>query len=155
VKLHSKISAVASAIALVVLPAAALAQGGPVGNHGKSQAAPGHTKSSSQPGPGATTTAKTKAYGRYCQGESKKHVAGQPGTPFSDCVNDMAQLSKSMKANPHRVCANESKKQVSGQSGTPYSQCVSAAAKLRHDQKESTGSATPTTGTSGSGTTGS
>jgi hypothetical protein len=148
VKLPTKITALASAIVLAALPAAAFAQGGPGANHGKSQSAPGHTKSThqaagtSQPGPGATTTAKTKAYGRYCQSESKKHVAGTPGTPFSDCVNDMAQLSKSSKLNPHRACANESKTPVAGQSGTPYSQCVSAAAKLRRDQTKSSGSGT-------------
>ena len=28
---------------------------------------------------------KAKAYGKFCQGESKKHVAGQKGTPFSQC----------------------------------------------------------------------
>jgi hypothetical protein len=34
-----------------------------------------------QPGPGASLPAKAKAYGRYCQTQSKKHVAGQKGTP--------------------------------------------------------------------------
>lgn len=141
-KRRSKISAFASAIALAVLPATALAHGGPGKN--MSQSTPAHAKSggSSQPGPGATTTAKTRAYGRYCQGESKKHIAGVPGTPFSDCVNDMAQLSKSTTPNPHRACANESKQHVTGQSGTPYGQCVSAAAKLRHDETNGTGSGT-------------
>src|SRR5206468_7287950 len=57
----------------------------------------------------STTTAPTgspnpnaKAYGRVCRGESKKHVAGQKGTPFSNCVVAMAQLAKSPKMNPHR-----------------------------------------------------
>ena len=27
-----------------------------------------------------------KAYGKRCQGVSEKHVAGQKGTPFSQCV---------------------------------------------------------------------
>lgn len=147
-KVPSKITAVTSAVVLAALPAAAFAQGGPSGNHGKSRSAPGHTRSthqatgSSLPGPGASNSAKTKAYGRLCQGESKKHVAGQSGTPFSDCVNDMAHLSKSSKEAPHRACANESKKHVAGQAGTPYSQCVNAAAKLRRDQKNSAGAGT-------------
>jgi hypothetical protein len=81
-----------------------------------------------------------KAFGRLCQGESKNHVAGQKGTPFSNCVTDMAHLAHSSQGsnrgqtNPARACANESKKHVAGQKGTPFSQCMSAAAKLRGDQ---------------------
>jgi hypothetical protein len=82
---------------------------------------------------GHSRTDAAKAYGRLCQGESKQHVLGQQGTPFSDCVNDMAQLASGARSNPHRACANESKKHVAGQKGTPYSQCVSAAAKLQRN----------------------
>jgi hypothetical protein len=80
-----------------------------------------------------------------CQGESKKHVAGQKGTPFSNCVTDMAHLAKSSQSgnssqtNPAKACANESKKHVAGQKGTPFSQCVSAAAKLLGDQNDQNG----------------
>jgi hypothetical protein len=127
VKTPSKIAAAATTLALVLTPAAALANGGS-GSHGKNQNAPGHTKAGSKT---SSTSSNAKAYGRFCQGESKQHVAGQPGTPFSTCVKDMAQLAKSSKTNPHIVCANESKKHVAGQKRTPYSACVSAAAKLR------------------------
>ncbi|HEY5189448.1 MAG TPA: hypothetical protein VII87_10470 [Solirubrobacteraceae bacterium] len=37
------------------------------------------------------------AYGKDCQSESKKHVAGQKGTPFSECVvagNKLRQTAK-------------------------------------------------------------
>jgi hypothetical protein len=44
------------------------------------------------PGPDASAAAKGKAYGKYCQGESKKHVKGEKGTPFSRCVSAAAKL---------------------------------------------------------------
>lgn len=150
-KAPTRLTAAAITVAMASLPAAAIAQSTP-GSHGKSQSAPGHTKSTSTtstttPGPTASPAAKAKAYGRLCQAESKKHVAGQKGTPFSNCVTAMAQLSKSSKLNPHRACATESKKHVSGQKGTPYSDCVKAAAKLRREHPAGT--------TTGSGTAGS
>jgi hypothetical protein len=117
----SKIAAATATLALGLAPAAALAQGATT--HGKSHNAPGHAAGKD-----------AKAYGRYCQDESKKHVAGHRGTPFSDCVRDMAKLAKDSKADSHKVCANESKKHVAGQKGTPFSDCVSDAAKLRNDK---------------------
>lgn len=143
-----KLTAATAALTLG-LASAALA-GGP-GTHGNSQNAPGHNRSQQTTTTGTTTgttstpspTNNGKAYGRLCQGESKKHVAGQPGTPFSKCVTDMAHLAQNSQSgngsqstgsgqtNPARACANESKKHVAGQKGTPFSQCVSAAAKLK------------------------
>jgi len=92
---------------------------------------PSSTHSPSTPGPHATLPAKAKAYGVYCRSESKKHVAGQKGTPFSQCVTAMAKLASGTTTNPAKACATESKKHVAGTHGTPYSQCVSAAAKLK------------------------
>jgi hypothetical protein len=126
VRTATKITAAAASLALALAPAAAFAQGSS-GTRGNSSNAPGHTKTGSS----STPPSNAKAYGKYCQSESKQHVAGQPGTPFSTCVKDMAQLAKSSKANPHVVCMNETKKHVAGQAGTPYSNCVAAAAKLR------------------------
>src|SRR6185295_11563180 len=83
------------------------------------------------PGPGESLPAKAKAYGRYCQGESKKHVKGQKGTPFSQCVTAMAKLANDSKTTPAQACAQLSKRHVKGEKGTPYSRCVKAAAKLR------------------------
>ena len=34
------------------------------------------------------------APGQYCKAESKKHVAGQKGTPYSKCVVAAAKLQK-------------------------------------------------------------
>ena len=44
--------------------------------------------------PDATLPEKAKAYGVHCKGESKKHVKGVKGTPFSQCVVAMAKLQK-------------------------------------------------------------
>ena len=90
----------------------------------------------STPGPSVSLSAKAKAYGKYCQGESKKHVAGTPGTPFSACVTAMAKVAHD-QAGPRAACKTESKKHVGGSKGTAFSICVSGAAKLRHDQATS------------------
>lgn len=91
----------------------------------------------STPGPGASLPAKAKAYGKDCQGESKTHVAGTPGTPFSKCVTDMAKLANGSTNNPRTACKDESKQHVAGQHGTPFSLCVSGGAKLLKSQSHS------------------
>ncbi len=118
-----KVMAIAavSALALFAVPAMAT----PGGGHAK-----GHDKT---PGPHASLHAKAKAYGKLCQAESKKHVEGEKGTPFSQCVTAMAKLANGRTDNPAKACAGESKKHVEGQKGTPFSLCVSAAAKLQHN----------------------
>jgi hypothetical protein len=87
----------------------------------------------------ASAATKAAGYGRYCQGQSKTHVAGTPGTPFSTCVKDMAKLATGKASNPHRVCLNESKRHTAGTKGTPYSQCVSGAERLLKDQAKANG----------------
>jgi hypothetical protein len=107
---------------------------------------PGHGNQGSTQSTGTTTTTTTttpggksvpsnaKAYGVYCQNQSKQHVAGQKGTPFSQCVTAMAKLAKGTTDSPKVACASMSKKHVAGQKGTPYSNCVSAGAKLLKDK---------------------
>jgi hypothetical protein len=114
-KVGTKCALLASGLVLALFPAAALA------------AAP-------EPGPGASLAAKAKAYGVYCQNQSKKHVAGQKGTPFSQCVTAMAKLATGTTTSPKVACASMSKKHVAGQKGTPYSRCVAAGAKLLKDE---------------------
>ena len=119
--------------ALLAAPTLAVAGGPPV-NPGHSAEAHTHRQATAQadpPGPTAPAATKAKAYGRLCQAESKKHVRGQQGTPFSQCVTAMAKLATGETSNPARACAKLSKKHVAGQKGTPYSKCVAAAAKLR------------------------
>ena len=70
------------------------------------------------------------AYGFYCQNQSKTHVAGTPGTPFSQCVTAMAKLAKGTTSSPKAACAALSHKHDAGHSGTPFSRCVAAGAKL-------------------------
>jgi hypothetical protein len=141
-RIHTKIAMVTATLALSAAPA--LAMGPPSGtpiptNSGTSHmptnpGSQGTSHKPSNPGPNASLPAKAKAYGKYCQNESKKHVAGTPGTPFSKCVTDMAKLAHGSAKNPTTACKDESKTHVAGQKGTPFSQCVSAGAKLLKDQ---------------------
>ncbi|HTU14149.1 MAG TPA: hypothetical protein VMF31_03035 [Solirubrobacterales bacterium] len=91
----------------------------------------GHT-----PGPKADHAAKAKAYGKFCQGQSKKHVKGTKGTPFSNCVNAMAKVAKDDMLKPKDACKPLSKKHVKGEKGTPFSRCVVAANELRRELAE-------------------
>jgi hypothetical protein len=138
----NRIAASAAVLALSVAPAIALAS--QPDNPGNGQGPPTSVPPTNQgtqhnpngtgnntPGPNASLPTKAKAYGKYCQGESKQHVAGTPGTPFSKCVTDMAKAAHG--TNPTTACKNESKKHVKGQKRTPYSLCVSGAAKLQND----------------------
>jgi hypothetical protein len=66
-------------------------------------ASPGKADPSAQsasPGPGASASSKAKAYGKYCADQSKKHVAGQKGTPFSLCVSAAAKLLRDREEPP-------------------------------------------------------
>jgi hypothetical protein len=92
------------------------------------------TTTTSQSGPNGPLPAQAKAYGHYCQNQSKKHVAGQNGTPFSQCVTAMAKAAHGKSAKI--ACAAMSKKHVAGEKGTPFSRCVVAAAQLHKDQKK-------------------
>ena len=44
------------------------------------------------------------AYGFFCKGFSKKHVKGQKGTPFSQCVKAMARANRNHKLSPGKAC---------------------------------------------------
>ena len=109
-----------------------------------SQGSHGASHQPSALGPDTSLPAKAKAYGKLCQGESKQHVAGTPGTPFSKCVTDMAKLANGSTNSPRSACKDESKKHVAGTPATPYSRCVSSAAKLLKNQtgSENTSSST-------------
>jgi len=85
------------------------------------------------PGPDAPLPAKAKAYGRYCQEQSRKHVEGEIGTAFSQCVTAMAKLATGKAASPKEACKTLSKEHVAGEKGTPFSRCVKGAKKLLED----------------------
>jgi len=141
-KVGTKAALFASGLVLAVSPAIALASGSPSNpgapdNHGTQTAAANRPSDTGQPGPGASLPAKARAYGRYCQNQSKTHVAGQKGTPFSQCVTAMAKLANGSTTSPKAACATMSKQHVAGQKGTPFSNCVAGAAKLLKNQHKS------------------
>jgi hypothetical protein len=127
--LKSKIAVIAGALALVLAPSAALAQG--VDYSPEHPAHPAHPT----PGPKAALPEKAKAYGVYCRAFSKKHVAGQKGTPFSRCVTAMAKAATDEETSAREACKGFSKKHVEGAKGTPFSRCVVAAAQAKKDQQ--------------------
>jgi len=134
-KILTKTAALTAVLALAASPALAVQPVDPGSNGQHAGTTP--SKPDSTPGPHASLPAKAKAYGRYCQGFSKKHVSGTPGTPFSRCVTAMAKLATNKSDSPRQSCRDLSKKHVSGQKGTPYSRCVVAGTKLLHDQDDS------------------
>src|SRR5262245_65186413 len=115
---------IALALAALALAVPAIALGNPGGTPNGGQVQEG------SPPPQA------KAYGKYCQGESKKHVKGEKGTAFSRCVKTMARAANHEQQSPGQVCKDKSKKHVKGEKGTEYSRCVTAVAKLRHDERQ-------------------
>ncbi len=76
VKLQTRLAVIAGIMALCAPPAVAF---GAPGAH------PKHP--TTHPG-----TKQAKVYGKLCQGESKKHVAGQRGTPYGVCVSGAKKL---------------------------------------------------------------
>jgi hypothetical protein len=125
-----KIAALIGVAALLLTPTAALATG--------PEYAPEHPTHPTHPihptpGPKSPLPQKAKAYGVYCRGFSKKHVQGQNGTPFSQCVTAMAKAANAPEQSAKAACKGFSKVHVKGQKGTPFSQCVVAAAQVKKD----------------------
>ncbi|MGE0067370.1 MAG: hypothetical protein AB7T48_08455 [Solirubrobacterales bacterium] len=133
-KLHRKLAVILGALALALAPAAALAAQSPTGaEHGNG---PKYgPEQPPTPGPGATLPEKAKAYGVYCKDESRKHVAGEKGTPFSQCVTAMAKAAKNDELTARQACKGLSKKHAKGEKGTAFSRCVVAAAKLKQSEQ--------------------
>lgn len=88
------------------------------------------------PGPKAGLPDKAKAYGRRCKGESKKHVKGKKGTPFSRCVTALAKAASHKGMSPGQACKGTSHKHVKGEKGTPFSRCVKDVVEMRKQEKE-------------------
>jgi hypothetical protein len=122
--LKTRFAVLVSGLSLMLAPAAALA-------HGVEYEVESPPKTKPKPGPDASLAQKTKAYGTYCRAFPKKHVAGRPGTPFSQCVTAMAKVATSRSTTAGRACAGFSKQPVAGQGGTPFAKCVVAAGKVR------------------------
>lgn len=135
-KLSLKLAIIAGVLALAV-PAAALAtQPAEPGNgHGKANG-PKYAPETPPPGHEGTRPPQAKAYGFRCQGESKKHVAGTPGTPFSACVQALKKAAAHPSMSPGQACKGTSGKHVKGEKGTAHSRCVADVLKLRKEQRE-------------------
>ena len=120
-KLRSKLTAALAVLAVGAAPAAAGATG--------VEYAPEHPTHQHQP--------KGHAYGYYCKGESKKHVKGTPGTPFSACVKAAARADHNEELTAREACKALSKKHVKGTQGTPFSVCVKGVVQMRKDKQAS------------------
>jgi hypothetical protein len=98
IRITSFIATTTCGLALLVGPSLAAGDpppGSPSGDHSKAASHPAVTQTpaaETPPGPIAGAETKAKAYGKHCQGQSKKHVAGQKGTPYSRCVVAAAKL---------------------------------------------------------------
>lgn len=119
------------ALALAAVPAFAAAA---PGNGQEKGHGPEYAPGQQAPGPNAPLPQKAKAYGRYCKTESRKHVEGQKGTPFSQCVTAMAKANHDETKTAREACKALSKKHVKGVTGTPFSKCVKGVAQMRKDQ---------------------
>ena len=142
-----KIALVVGALALAAVPAMALATkpAEPGGDHGNSGGANSQGKGphyepapTPPPGPKAGLPEQAKAYGRdgQEQGFGKKHVKGEKGTPFSQCVTALAKAATNETMAAKRACKGLNKKHVKGEKGTPFSRCVVAANKVRKEQRQ-------------------
>jgi hypothetical protein len=133
----TRFAMLAGTLVLALAPATALAQGVEYApahpDHPTHPAHPPHPT----PGPKAPLPEKAKAYGVYCKSFSKKHVKGEKGTPFSQCVTAMAKAVTGAGTTPRKACQGFSKRHVAGEKGTPFARCVVAAAQARKDAAQS------------------
>jgi hypothetical protein len=121
-KLSSKILTVLALCAVCALPLAIVSAA--TAHPGKPHKT--HTSSASS---------NAKAYGKVClaKGLSKKHVKGEKGTLFSQCVTAMAHAAKSPSTSPAQACKAMTKRHVMGVRGTPFSDCVAAAKVVKSE----------------------
>jgi hypothetical protein len=85
----------------------------------------------------AAPPSKAKAYGKYCQDQSKKKAEGQSKSDFAKCVNAMAKAAKSDSTTAREACKALDKKHTKGEKGTPFSRCRVGVAQMRKDESGS------------------
>jgi len=136
-RFKAKFAVILGALALTTAPAMAIADqpAEPGNGNGHSNGPKYEPVPPVTPGPGAGLPEKAKAYGVYCKDQSRKHVKGEKGTPFSKCVTAMAKAAHNDRITARQACRGLSKKHVKGEKGTPFSRCVVAAAQLRKSQQ--------------------
>jgi hypothetical protein len=103
-KFQKKLAVLTATIGLGLTPGLALAVGPPAGTpgaeHFANTPAAEHQPTTAQ-GP-ESLPPQAKAYGRSCQGQSKKRsdaAPGTKGTPFSQCVKALAQANREDQEN--------------------------------------------------------
>ncbi|HET8954291.1 MAG TPA: hypothetical protein VFN18_01380 [Solirubrobacterales bacterium] len=78
-----------------------------------------------------------KAYGYHCRGFSKKHVKGQKGTPFSQCVHALKVADNNDKTTAKKACKSlktaANKHKPLGEKGTAFSRCIKAVNEMRRE----------------------
>ena len=102
-RIQLKLGAALATFVLGLAPALAIAAHPNNGKHGSQSNSQGHAK----------------AFGKLCSAESKKHVAGQKGTPFSQCVAAMKKAASGKANSPGQACKGLSKKHVAGMKAHP------------------------------------
>ena len=122
-----KLVTLGASLTLLATPALALPSSG--GNPSNPGGGHGANPSSNAPAPPSNA----KAYGRYCKDQSRKHVKGEKGTPFSHCVTAMAKLASGATDSPREACKPLSRKHTQGEKGTPFSRCAAAGDELLSD----------------------
>lgn len=124
-KLHLKLVLGLAVLALGVLPAMGMADGPNYGPEYKPETPPPKTEAP-----------KGHAYGYYCKGFSKKHVKGQKGTPFSQCVHAMKVADNNENVSAKKACKQfKGQKHVPhGDKGTPFSRCIKGVNELRREK---------------------
>ena len=124
-KLHPKLAVGLAVLAMGLVPAMA----GAVSYQPEYQ--PEHP-------PHPTTAPKGHAYGYWCkkQGFSKKHVKGQKGTPFSECVHAMKVADHNDEVTARKACKTfKGQKHVPhGDKGTPFSRCIKGVNEMRREK---------------------
>ena len=101
------------------------------------KAAEGQEHKPATPGPNATAEAKRKAYGDFCQDQSKKKSEGQTKSDFAKCVTAMAKAANDDSLTAREACKSLSRKRVKGEKGTPFSRCRVGVGQLRKEQEGS------------------
>lgn len=109
----------------------AFALAGALAFAGAASAAPPEKKNDKAP------PANAKAYGKYCQDQSKKKSEGQKKSDFATCVNAMAKAAHDDSKTAREACKAMSKKHTKGEKGTPFSRCRVGVAQMRKDESGS------------------
>ncbi len=88
---------------------------------------------SASPAHAATTSADTRAFGKSCQTQSKKRLAGLKSTSFSRCVTAMSRLARGQSRSALIACASLSRKPSRYARRSAFAKCVVAGRRLvRH-----------------------